>query len=71
MDTIGTNPPTTKLPKHTTLSRVRWVTLGYQYDWTARKYYEDAFVPFPAELAAFCSHIGELLGEWVDVWAGR
>jgi len=74
----------TKLPKHTTLSKLRWVrddaslssilplpththpraqvTLGYQYDWTARKYYPHAYVPFPAALAALCRELGDLLG---------
>jgi 2OG-Fe(II) oxygenase superfamily len=54
--------PCPPLPKDAILSKVRWVTLGYQYDWTARRYFEDAFVPFPEELAALFSQLTELVG---------
>lgn len=37
--------------------------LGYQYDWSARKYIAEQFVPFPVKLAALCSEIAGLVGE--------
>ena len=42
-----------RLPPELTLSKVRWATLGYQYDWTARTYHKEQYVPFPAQLGEF------------------
>ena len=39
------------LPRSVTLSRVRWATLGYQYNWTERSYSRGNYVAFPARLA--------------------
>lgn len=30
--------------------KLRWITLGYQYDWTNRCYKKEHYVPFPEEL---------------------
>ena len=38
------------------LYRLRWVTLGYHYDWNTKEYYKERWSPFPAglgEMAAF------------------
>jgi len=32
------------------ISRIRWVTLGYQYNWTQRAYQRENYVPFPQNL---------------------
>lgn len=36
-----------RIPSNLTLSKVRWATLGYQYNWTERSYSRQQFVPFP------------------------
>ena len=38
------------------LYRLRWVTLGYHYDWNTKEYYKERWSPFPAglgDMAAF------------------
>jgi len=42
-----------EVSKSLRLSRIRWATLGWQYNWTERKY--DTYVPFPEQLAALCA----------------
>lgn len=32
------------------LEKLRWVTLGYHYDWTNREYYRHHFTPIPNDL---------------------
>ncbi|XP_033101170.1 nucleic acid dioxygenase ALKBH1-like [Anneissia japonica] len=44
------------------IKRLRWVTLGYQYDWTNKLYYADDHVPFPADLAALAKYFASKLG---------
>lgn len=46
-------------PKTTPLNRVRWATLGYQYNWTERSYTRSHFVPFPAGLAAMAAELAQ------------
>jgi alkylated DNA repair protein alkB homolog 1 len=36
------------------LSRLRWATLGYHYDWTNKIYQRDDHTPMPQELAQLC-----------------
>lgn len=37
------------------LRKIRWVTLGYQYNWTTKEYnFDEDPVPFPPELAQYC-----------------
>lgn len=40
------------LPPKQLCEKLRWVTLGYQYDWTARTYPKES-IPFPSDLAQF------------------
>jgi alkylated DNA repair protein alkB family protein 1 len=47
---------------HALLQRLRWVTLGYQYDWTARKYHREHHVPFPPELFSESRRLASLVG---------
>ncbi|KAM5129684.1 nucleic acid dioxygenase ALKBH1 isoform 2-T2 [Mantella aurantiaca] len=35
----------------TLLEKLRWVTLGFHYNWETKKYYKEKFTPFPADLA--------------------
>ncbi|KAM4012933.1 LOW QUALITY PROTEIN: nucleic acid dioxygenase ALKBH1 [Anomaloglossus baeobatrachus] len=37
--------------KKTLLEKLRWVTLGYQYDWDTKKYYKEQRSAFPVDLA--------------------
>eukprot|EP00053_Salpingoeca_punica_P014401 m.130921 g.130921 ORF g.130921 m.130921 type:complete len:434 (+) comp16446_c1_seq4:1672-2973(+) len=34
--------------------KLRWLTLGYHYDWTNNVYDRARYTPFPADLAALC-----------------
>ena len=51
-----------RLPSHLTLSKVRWATLGFQYDWTARNYNNAAYVPFPAQLGELARQLASACG---------
>jgi len=51
-----------RLPAHLTLSKVRWATLGYQYDWTARSYERSAYCPFPAQLGELAARLATACG---------
>ena len=31
--------------------RLRWITLGYHYDWNSKTYHPDHHTPFPPDLA--------------------
>ena len=44
------------------LTKLRWVTLGYHYDWTEKEYSEDHKSPFPPDLARLSSFILEVAG---------
>lgn len=45
------------------LRKIRWVTLGYQYDWTSKEYdFAKDPVPFPPELAEYCRKVCARLG---------
>ena len=45
------------IPKDSLLYRLRWVTLGYHYNWTTKEYSEDKRSPFPEELACLSAFI--------------
>ncbi|XP_072285189.1 nucleic acid dioxygenase ALKBH1 [Pyxicephalus adspersus] len=42
---------TQKRREKTLLEKLRWVTLGFHYNWDTKKYYKEKFTPFPADLA--------------------
>jgi alkylated DNA repair protein alkB homolog 1 len=45
------------------IRKLRWVTIGYQYDWTSKEYIWDAsLIPFPYELKRLCKSICSILG---------
>lgn len=41
-------------PKSVLLSKLRWATLGYQYNWTDRSYNQKDWNRFPPDLAVLC-----------------
>ena len=45
------------IDKSLVLSKVRWITLGYQYDWTSRTYSRENYVPFPVALGQLCKEL--------------
>lgn len=57
------------LSRSTTLSRVRWATLGFQYNWTERSYSKSKFVPFPARLCSFAQELALRCGSGFDMHA--
>ena len=44
------------------LYRLRWVTLGYHYDWNTKEYYRDRWSPFPAGLGEMATFILKACG---------
>ena len=48
--------------KDSDLYRLRWVTLGYHYDWNTKEYYRDRWSPFPTDLAEMATFILNVCG---------
>ncbi|GLD56382.1 DNA demethylase ALKBH1 [Lates japonicus] len=44
------SPPSGKREPKTLLERLRWVTLGYHYNWDTKTYSANQYTPFPADL---------------------
>lgn len=44
------------------MDQLRWVTLGYHYDWNNKVYNEDQYSPFPKDLGPMSALIAEVLG---------
>ena len=51
-------------PHGSSLSRLTWATVGYQYQWTERQYDPSKHSPFPAELEQLGSDLAAACG-WV------
>lgn len=66
----GSNGVLFRLPSGCTLSKVRWATLGYQYNWTERSYSSDQHVSFPSQLGELAVSIAENCGESIVPQAG-
>ena len=43
--------------KDNNLYKLRWVTLGYHYDWNTKEYYRDKWSPFPTDLGEMSKFI--------------
>ncbi|XP_029316974.1 nucleic acid dioxygenase ALKBH1 [Cottoperca gobio] len=43
-------PPSGRREPKTLLERLRWVTLGYHYNWDSKTYSANHYTPFPADL---------------------
>lgn len=50
------------LSKSSLLMRLRWATLGYQYEWNTKEYFADRIQSFPDDLRHLCSYIAAALG---------
>ncbi|CAH6847580.1 Alkbh1 [Phodopus roborovskii] len=44
------------------LERLRWVTLGYHYNWDSKKYSADHYTPFPSDLAFLSEQVAAACG---------
>ncbi|XP_021101389.1 nucleic acid dioxygenase ALKBH1 isoform X3 [Heterocephalus glaber] len=44
------------------LEKLRWVTLGYHYDWDSKKYSADHYTPFPSDLAFLSEQVAAACG---------
>ncbi|XP_068110569.1 nucleic acid dioxygenase ALKBH1 [Hyperolius riggenbachi] len=44
------------------LEKLRWVTLGFHYNWSTKKYYKQNYTPFPADLAELSRCVGLACG---------
>lgn len=42
--------------------KLRWVTLGYHYDWTSKIYQDDDFTPFPLDMGDLARYIASAIG---------
>ncbi|XP_028994861.1 nucleic acid dioxygenase ALKBH1 [Betta splendens] len=54
--------PSAKRQEKTLLERLRWVTLGYHYNWDAKTYSADHYTPFPADLQTLSVQITAACG---------
>lgn len=43
--------------KGSNLYKLRWVTLGYHYDWNTKEYYRERRSPFPKQLGEMATFI--------------
>ncbi|XP_074517040.1 nucleic acid dioxygenase ALKBH1 [Sebastes fasciatus] len=55
-------PPSGQRQPKTLLDRLRWVTLGYHYNWDTKTYSADRYTPFPADVHLLSSHITAACG---------
>lgn len=52
------------------LQKLRWVTLGYHFQWTERKYCSSKHEVFPKELSDFISEISNSIGQKIKSECG-
>lgn len=50
------------LGKDSLLMKLRWATLGYQYEWNTKEYFADRIQAFPDDLRHICTYIAAVLG---------
>lgn len=50
------------LDKDTDLYRLRWITLGYHYDWNTKEYNRERWSPFPKDLGEMATFILNVCG---------
>ena len=48
--------------KDSLLYKLRWVTLGYHYDWTSKLYHKENHSPFPSDLSLLSHFILSSVG---------
>ncbi|XP_012708213.2 nucleic acid dioxygenase ALKBH1 [Fundulus heteroclitus] len=56
------SPPSEKRQPKTLLERLRWVTLGYHYNWDTKTYSANSYTPFPPDLHMLSSRITAACG---------
>ena len=52
----------TMLSKDSDVYRLRWVTLGYHYDWNTKEYYRERRSSFPVDLGEMATAILSVCG---------
>ena len=50
------------MDKDSLLYRLRWVTLGYHYNWTTKLYHKDNYTSFPSDLSNLTQFILKVIG---------
>jgi len=58
MKSTKTKPELYALP----IYKLRWVTLGYHYDYNTKTYCDDNFTPFPPDLGALSQYFASIIG---------
>ncbi|XP_068451588.1 nucleic acid dioxygenase ALKBH1 [Clinocottus analis] len=58
----GLSCPPSRTQSKTLLDRLRWVTLGYHYDWETKTYSASHYTPFPADLHSLSFQITSACG---------
>ncbi|KAM4624690.1 nucleic acid dioxygenase ALKBH1 isoform 2-T2 [Polymixia lowei] len=56
------SPPSGKREPKTLLEKLRWVTLGYHYNWDTKTYSANHCTPFPVDLHSLSRHIAAVCG---------
>ncbi|XP_066128472.1 nucleic acid dioxygenase ALKBH1 [Saccopteryx bilineata] len=51
-----------KRRRRSLLEKLRWVTLGYHYNWDSKKYSADHYTPFPSDLAFLSEQVAAACG---------
>nr|XP_040055569.1 nucleic acid dioxygenase ALKBH1 isoform X2 [Gasterosteus aculeatus aculeatus] len=54
--------PCGKTQAKTLLEKLRWVTLGYHYNWDTKTYSANHYTPFPADLHSLAFHVASACG---------
>uniref|UniRef100_G1S4A9 Nucleic acid dioxygenase ALKBH1 n=1 Tax=Nomascus leucogenys TaxID=61853 RepID=G1S4A9_NOMLE len=52
----------TKWRPRSLLEKLRWVTVGYHYNWDSKKYSADHYTPFPSDLAFLSEQVAAACG---------
>ncbi|KAH0620459.1 hypothetical protein JD844_020958 [Phrynosoma platyrhinos] len=56
------NKSSSKQGPRSLLEKLRWVTLGYHYNWNTKKYSADHYTPFPSDLAFLSEQVAKACG---------
>ncbi|CAI5764319.1 AlkB homolog 1, histone H2A dioxygenase [Podarcis lilfordi] len=56
------NKSSSKRASKTLLEKLRWVTLGYHYNWNTKKYSANHYTPFPSDLAFLSEQVAKACG---------
>ncbi len=55
-----------KLAKNAHVDKLRWVTLGYHYDWTNKVYPEGCYSEFPTSAAEIFISLAQSMGHIIE-----